>query len=229
MQLSRRLEMVANLVTKGNRVADIGCDHAYTSIYLVKEKIAPYVLAMDVNQGPLKKAKANIAAYRMTEQIETRLSNGAEKLNCGEVETVLLSGMGGLLMIRILSEKKEIVDELNELILQPQSEITLVRHFLHDQGFSIEREEMLKEDGKYYIAIKAVRGKEVYDKEVYYQFGKELLIRKDSTLKEFLNKEKTMRMNIVKSLQEKDTEQAKKRLEELEHELQLIEEAYQFF
>lgn len=75
MQLSKRLQAVTEMVTNGNKVADVGCDHAYTSIYLIERKIAPSVIAMDVNKGPLKIAAANIAAYRKTEYIETRLSD----------------------------------------------------------------------------------------------------------------------------------------------------------
>ena len=240
MQLSKRLQSVANLVTKGQRVADIGCDHAYTSIYMVKKEIATHVIAMDINKGPLEKAKANVKAYRYEDIIETRLSDGAKKLEVGEVDALLISGMGGALMIKILSERMDVFHSLNEVILQPQAEIHLVRKFLHEQGFSIIQEIFLKEDGKYYVAMKAKnlrnmqedeRAKVVaqygdsYDKECFYYYGKLLLEKKQEVLHEFLNREIRMRQEIVESLKEMKTENTMKRREELNKELQILEEA----
>ena len=106
MQLSKRLRAAAGMVTKGNIVADVGCDHAYTSIYLCKEGIAPRVIAMDVNKGPLQGAKTHVEQAGLSEQIDIRLSDGLQKLMPGEADTVLLCGMGGLLMIKILSLRK---------------------------------------------------------------------------------------------------------------------------
>ena len=133
MQLSNRLLAAAGMVTKGNVVADIGCDHAYTSIYLCQAGIAPRVIAMDVNKGPLRGAMAHVEEAKLAEQIDIRLSNGLEKLLPGEADTVLLCGMGGLLMIKILSDYPETTASVKELILQPQSEVGEVRHFLHKQ------------------------------------------------------------------------------------------------
>ena len=211
MQLSKRLQSVADLVTKGIRVADIGCDHAYTSIYMMKEAIATHVIAMDINKGPLEKAKANIKAYRYQDQIEVRLSDGAQKLNVGEVDALLLSGMGGALMIRILSNRMDVFHSLDEVILQPQAEIHLVRRFLHEQQFVIVNEVFLKEDGKYYVAMKARNLRKMeeserttmkekyglsYDKECYYYYGKDLLNEKHEVLEQFLHREVNMREEI---------------------------------
>ena len=76
MELSARLKAVAGMVTKGNRVCDVGCDHGYISIYLVKNGVSPYVYAMDVNKGPLLRAKEHILDYGYTDKIETILSDG---------------------------------------------------------------------------------------------------------------------------------------------------------
>lgn len=229
MLLSKRLMTVANCVTKGNRVADIGCDHAYTSIYLIKEQIATHVIAMDINKGPLERANANIRGYRMQEQIETRQSNGAKGLQVGEVDTLLISGMGGALMVNILSERKDVFFGCREVVLQPQSEIHLIRRFLHDNGWSIQMEEMLKEDGKYYVIIKAVPGQEAYERDVFYTYGKRLIEIKHPVLREYLEKEKGVRMQIQSSLQEVSTEKSRARLHELTKELNSIEEALGYY
>ena len=142
MQLSKRLSMAVGMITKGNIVADVGCDHAYTSIYLCQEKIAPKVIAMDVNKGPLANAKAHIEQAGLTNQIQIRLSDGLQALSEEEVDTVLLCGMGGLLMIKILSDYPNVTKTVKEFVLQPQSEVAEVRHFLHKYGYKIEKEHM---------------------------------------------------------------------------------------
>ena len=150
MELSVRLEAVAKMVTKGNRVCDVGCDHGYISIYLVKNNISPYVYAMDVNKGPLERAKEHIKTYGYADKIETILSDGLIALDDRESDALVCAGMGGKLVNKILTEGMEKVKKMQELILQPQSEIHLVRAFLREQGFYIDREDMVFEDGKYY-------------------------------------------------------------------------------
>lgn len=244
MQLSKRLQSVANLVTRGLRVADIGCDHAYTSIYMMREGIATHVIAMDINKGPLEKAKANVRAYRYGEQIETRLSDGAKKLEVGEVDALLISGMGGALMIKILSDRMDVFRSLQEVVLQPQAEIHLVRRFLHQQGFVITNETFLKEDGKYYVAMKAknlhTMSKDEadkslaqyglsYEKECYDYYGKLLLEEKHPILEEFLHREISMRKEIQEKLKEKVTANTAKRLEELDYEIGTLNDAISFY
>ena len=227
MQLSRRLTTVAEFVTKGNKVADIGCDHAHTSIYLVEKGIAGSSIAMDVNKGPLERAKENIARFGYEDRITTRLSDGAKELEPGEVETLLISGMGGLLMNKILSESIEVVKNAKELVLQPQSEIALVRKYIHELGFQIEKEEMLIEDEKYYIAIKAKNaGKtEYYEKDIFYRYGKVLLEEKHPVLKQFLENGKSSYEKIVADISGSESEKTKERCRELQDELKAIGEA----
>ena len=104
MELSKRLYAVAGLVTEGASVADIGTDHGYVPIYLVESGIASKVIALDVNQGPLHRARMHIVGHGLGDRIETRLSDGLAMIRPGEVETVIASGMGGPLTIRILQE-----------------------------------------------------------------------------------------------------------------------------
>jgi len=148
MQLSLRLKTVADSVTGGSRVADVGCDHAYIAIHLAENNIAPRVIAMDVNKGPLSKARDNIELRGLKDRIETRLSDGLARLTPGEADTVVIAGMGGALMARILTDGETDLNEVKELILQPQSEIFLVRRYLHENGYRIESEKMEKEDEK---------------------------------------------------------------------------------
>ena len=137
MELSKRLLAVASLVTPGSIVADIGTDHAYIPLYLIQEKKAPGAIAMDVNEGPLLRAEEHVRDAGLTEQIRLRRSDGLEQLSLGECDCAVIAGMGGGLMIRILSAHPEITKSLKECILQPQSEIERVRSFLLGGGICV--------------------------------------------------------------------------------------------
>lgn len=154
--LSGRLRMLAELVTKGYRAADVGCDHGFLSIYLIQQGICSRVLAMDVRKGPLTAAQEHIAACGLETYIESRLSDGLAALCPGEAETLICAGMGGPLMEKILRDGMEKARGLKELILQPQSEVGAFRRFLRREGFRILAEDAVCEDGKYYFAMKAV-------------------------------------------------------------------------
>lgn len=227
MQLSNRLLAATGMVTKGNIVADVGCDHAYTSIYLCQEGIAPKVIAMDVNKGPLAGAKAHVEQAGLLEKIDLRLSDGLAALAPGEADTVLLCGMGGLLMIKILSAYPETTASMKELVLQPQSEIGEVRKFLHKQGYRITKEHMLKEEGKFYVMMRAEQCAECqqYASECEYLYGRLLLESKNEVLGEFLDREYRLRKDVLEALSGQETENARARREGLRQEFALIEEA----
>lgn len=148
--LSDRMAAVARLVPAGVTACDIGCDHGFVAIYLVEEKICPRVIAMDINKGPLLRAREHIAGASLSTYIDTRLSDGLEKLRPGEAECMIAAGMGGRLVVKILSDYPEKTGSLRYLVLQPQSELALVRSCLRRQGFVIRREDMVLEEGKFY-------------------------------------------------------------------------------
>lgn len=152
--LSARMRALTDMVTAGNRVCDVGCDHGWVSIYLVQQGISLRVLAMDVRQGPLSRAQEHIRQQGLEAYIETRLSDGVAALKAGEADTVICAGMGGRLMRRILEEGREKLAAMEELILQPQSEVADFRAYLRQTGYVTLAEDMVFEDGKYYPIIK---------------------------------------------------------------------------
>lgn len=152
--LSRRLQAVADLVSPGKRVCDVGCDHGYVSIYLIESGRADAVLAMDVNRGPLERARINVEKHGLTGYITLRLSNGLDAYRTGEAQSLVIAGMGGRLMQSILTKDKEKTEDFEELILQPQSELILFRKFLRTEGYTIVQEEMILEGGKFYPMMK---------------------------------------------------------------------------
>lgn len=150
IKLSKRMQAVAGLVPHGVTVCDVGCDHGFVAIYLIKERICPKVIAMDINKGPLMRAEEHIRAAGLSSYIETRLSDGVTALKAGEADCMIAAGMGGRLIVKIMEDGFEKLKRMRYLILQPQSELSFVRGFLRRQGFRISKENMVFEDGKFY-------------------------------------------------------------------------------
>ena len=225
MQLSQRLSSVASMVTAGNCLADVGTDHGYVPIYLYERNIIPHAIAMDVNKGPLERAALHIAESGMKDAIETRLSDGLTALKIGEADSIVIAGMGGPLMIRILSAYPEVTDSAKELILQPQSEIAEVRIWLYEQGYEIIEEHMVYEDGKYYPMFKAVKNSEARKLSfLECKFGNlEVLAEKD-VLKEFVLRELSNKRSILQKLSEEATEKSRERAEEIKKMIEELEE-----
>ena len=224
MELSKRLQAVADRVTFGLKVADIGTDHGYIPIYLVENKKNPSAVAMDINKGPLKKAEENIALHGLEGYIETRLSNGAEKLQCKEADSIVIAGMGGGLVIRIMEQDEEIFKNVKEFILQPQSEIWKVRKYLMENDYKIIQEDMVLEDGKFYPMMKVINGKTEHYSMTELQYGKFLLQDRHPVLKQFLEKEFRIKEGIYQNLNENHSGNIQ-RMNELEEELKQIKEA----
>lgn len=223
MELSKRLYAVASLVTEGASVADIGTDHGYIPIFLTKNGIIKKAIAMDVNQGPLERAKMHIIGYGLKDRIETRLSDGLKKLNPGEVDTIIVAGMGGGLTIRILSNSPEAVASLKYMILQPQSEIDEVRKYLVENGFHIVREDMVEEDGKFYPMMLVMHKEDCESYEKYeLLYGKRLIENAHPVLMKFLEREISIKDSILRQLlKHKDSESAKYRYEQIKKELEV--------
>lgn len=226
MKLSKRLEMVAALVPRGCRLADIGTDHGYVPIYLVQKGQISHAIAMDVRSGPLRRARAHIERYDLTGHIEIRLSDGLKELQAGEADTVVIAGMGGELMIRILEAGKHVWNSISTWVLAPQSELHKVRHYLQQQGFVIAEETMLAEEGKYYTVMRVERGNMQYTREIDFLYGKYLLDCRHPVLKSFLKKEMRQTEVILTRLEEQSSKNAGWRREELKRVLAQMKEAY---
>lgn len=232
MELSKRMQAVADLVTVGNKVVDIGTDHAYIPIYLIEKDISPSVIAMDINEGPLRIAENHIKEKHLGNKIQLRLSNGFEKIMPFEAETAIIAGMGGALVIRILGAYPAVSKSIQEIILQPQSEIAKVREYLLNSGFSIVDEDMVVEEGKYYPMMKVCVSEEKCfsmwnDAEL--EFGKVLLEKKHPVLYQFLNRELHIREDILKKLNKQDGERIAARYRELQQEIATIQKGLEYY
>ena len=228
IQISRRLQSVAAFVQEGKRLADVGCDHGYIPIYLLQKKKIEKAIAMDINQGPLMRAKEHIQEWGLENYIDTRLSDGVKALKPNEVQSVVIAGMGGPLMEKILTEGNEVLQTVTEL-LQPQSEIGHFRRFLIENGYEITHEEMILEDGKYYPIMRAVHGKAKEQTEAEYLYGKKLLQNRNPVLKEFLDREQVKAEELLEKLKNSQTPSAKARISELEKEWKDRKEALTYY
>ena len=224
VRLSKRMRLVADMVHE-KRVVDIGCDHAFVSIYLAQKPDMERVIAMDVKTGPIDIAKANVAAYMLADKIDVRMSDGFAKLTKGEADAAVIAGMGGYLMIDILDAGKEHLENGIRLVLQPQSDIPEVRRYLDSVGYIIEDEDMLIEDGKYYTIMRAVPREEnlVEYTEDDYNYGPILLKKKHTVLRKFLEFSREKSLAIVEKLNATGSGKSKERVKQLSTEIEYNE------
>ena len=222
MNLSKRLNAVAGQITIGNTVADIGTDHGYIPIYLTLNNLSCKAFAMDVNEGPLMRARDNICKYNVEGKVVTRLSDGLKGLAEGEAQSIVIAGMGGLLTIRILTDGEAVAKSADELILSPHSDVHLVREYLAANGYNIINEDMVLEDGKFYFILKVVKGNMEIKDDVEKFFGKYLIERKEETMGMYLKKEEAKRLSILDKMAASDNAE---RIMELQAELKLIRKA----
>lgn len=228
MKLSKRLEAVVSFVRPGSRVADIGTDHGYVPIWLLDHGVAEYAIAMDVRPGPLERAEEHRRQHKLEDKMEIRLSDGLKELREGEADTVVIAGMGGELMLRILTKGAHVWNSVTDWILSPQSEWNTFRHGLETMGFMTGREIMLCEEGKYYIVLQVRRGAMHYQQEIAYRYGYDLLQQKSPVLKDYLNREVQQLLAIEKGLSQQDTPGPGilARLAEVRQELGYVREAF---
>ena len=154
LPLSTRLLACAGFVNKGDRVADIGCDHGYLSIHLLTNGIARSCIASDVAKGPLQSAKDNARKFGVSENITFHLSDGVQSIP-RDFDTLVCAGMGGDTMIHILQSAPWLKSERYRLILQCQSKRPELRKWLYENGFAIRRETLAK-DGKFCYPVTEV-------------------------------------------------------------------------
>lgn len=229
--MSKRIEKLVELFPGARSVADIGCDHGYTSILLAKAGKAEKIIACDIGQAPLESAKKNILHEGLTDRIECRLGDGLEPIKSFEAESVLISGMGGPLMMEILDKR---IEEFSFAVLSPQSDFANFRRFLFDR-MDILKEEYLEESGKFYRLFLAGKKRDLHkvikepgeiEKEkrfrksaVEWEYGWIPLQKKDPVLKRMLEKEERLYREVFE----------KKQVDEVREKLSLVEKALSFY
>ena len=185
--ITPRFRKILELIPNCNTVADIGTDHAYIPVYIVNKGEAKKAIAMDLREGPLKRAEATVVKYNAKDKTELRLSDGLEKLSPDEADVIVIAGMGGLLINEIL--EKNAKKHKNALfVLQPMTAEVEVRKYLEDNGFVIVDERLAREDNKIYQVMSVRFGKMKIENEVNYHLGIKLFENNDENLEYAINK-----------------------------------------
>jgi tRNA (adenine22-N1)-methyltransferase len=187
--LSNRLLACASFVRSGDRVADIGCDHGYLGIHLLKENIASFIIASDINEGPLQSAKRNAEKFGYSEQMAFYLSDGVRNIP-REFDVLVCAGMGGDTMIHILENAPWLKKEQYRMILQCQSKRPELRKYLYENGFSIVDELIVDDEKIYQIVCAEYTGDAICANEYELMFGKINIKRRDELLFELLRRTK---------------------------------------
>ncbi len=226
MKLSERLAAVAALITKGNSIADIGTDHGYIPIYMAMSGSTDKAIAMDVNEGPLLRARDNINKYKVEKLVTTRLSDGLNRLKPYEAESIVIAGMGGLLIEKILKANTATAHSARELILSPHSDSDVVRHYLITNNWQIDAETMVYDEGKYYTVLRAVNGRMNALAPWELMYGRELLNEHNLVLYEYLNTELDKKNTIMSRLSPYSNHS---RVKQLKYELELIMKGLEYY
>ena len=248
MQLSKRLQMAASLIGEGYLLVDVGTDHGYVPITLMEQGKISGAYALDIHMGPLKRAMVHIEQGGWKGKIIPVQSDGLRGL-CAEKmvspAALLIAGMGGELIISILESSWEKVWRFERIVLSPHSDVENVRRFLHEKHMCIIQEEMLKEDGKYYVFLVCVHqepilynvcnekpdnGEDIISR-VEQKYGKYLLEHKNAVLLEYLYRQHRKLQDLQKNMMKaaKTSTRAVERLQQIQEELCINEKAMEYY
>lgn len=219
MLLSERLRTIANFVPKNSIVGDIGTDHGYLPVYLIENKISKKVIATDISSNSLKKIIQHVESKGLKNFIDIRLGDGLDVLKPFEIDTVVIAGMGGLLIKDILDNSKEIADTITHFILQPNIASDKLREYLYENNFTIIDEKLVKESDKFYEIIHAKKEKALLNRRIYLEIGEKLIENKDPLLEDFVNFKINLYSDIMKKIKNKNTSRTKERYYELDKKI----------
>ncbi len=206
MKLTNRLLKIASLVDKNKRLADIGTDHGYIPVYLLNKGEIDFAILADINKGPLENARSEVKRNKLENKVDLRLGSGIEVLKKGEVDEVIIAGMGGILIGELLEANKEVAHSVEKLILQPMQAQEELRSYLLNNGYEIIDECLEKEDFRLYeiIVAKYTGNNTSVEDEIYYEVGKKLIENKDELLVEFIENKIKKYNNIIEKLGDKE-------------------------
>lgn len=224
MKLTPRLQSIANHIPKNTVCADIGTDHAYIPIYIVKNAISHKVIATDINKGPLARAKKQIQKEGLESQIETRLGNGLDVIGLFEVDTVIIAGMGGSLIKNILDANKERAKTIKTFILQPMIGQRELREYLIKNKFKTIKEDLVQENRRFYEIIIAEQGSQEIKKDIYLDISESLIESKHALLPSFIDLKKEELLKIIHQCEGEDSIYAEEKLKVCRDKLKDLKE-----
>jgi len=210
IELSPRLKVISDCIIGVNTMADIGTDHGYLPVALVEKKVILTAIACDINEKPLERAKKFIADNDFNKIIETRLGSGLSVLKPGEVDVIVIAGMGGLLIRDLLESEARIAGSVKKIVLQPMNNQWVVRRYLETHGFKICHEDLAKEGNRIYEIIVAEPGTMIISNALDYELGYKSIETKHLLLTAHINRKIFLEEKICDCTREKITADAKK-------------------
>lgn len=168
--LGRRLSVCAQMVRAGARLADIGTDHAYLPVWLALRGDICSAVASDIRPGPLRRARQNILRYGVSGLVSDRLSDGLSAVSPEEADDIVIAGMGGKMIAKIIKEAPWLRNPEKHLILQPMTSVEDLRLFLAENGFAVLEEHSAEEDGHVYSAMLVVYTPELCRQDALYPY-----------------------------------------------------------
>ncbi|TYP54961.1 tRNA (adenine(22)-N(1))-methyltransferase [Thermosediminibacter litoriperuensis] len=227
MKLSERLTAIAHLIPPGTAVADVGTDHAYLPIYLVRNGISRKVIATEVREGPFERARANVKKAGLEEFIEVRLGYGLTPLRPGEAEVAVIAGMGGETIWSIIEKSPDIVNSLSAVIVQPMRYQPKLRKALMDHGFNFIEERVVKSEDRFYEIIVVRKGDPVSYDEIDVLVGPVLKKKKTPEVLGYIKARLDRLFYRLKELEGRNTISAANARESLMREIELLREVYE--
>jgi tRNA (adenine22-N1)-methyltransferase len=226
MKLSKRLQSIVSFVPYNSIVADIGTDHGYVPFKLIESRKSKKIIATDISNESLKKTISQIKKdVMLNEKIITRVGYGLEPIKPFEVDTVIIAGMGGILISDILKQDIKKTDSFVNFILQPMVASTELRVFLNKNCFEIIDEDLVAEDGFIYEVIYAKRGLELISDEIYFEIGRKLIQKRHPLLNEFIYKKIEESHSIISKLDNHPSSlKAQERRQDLEKKIAKYQE-----
>lgn len=201
--LSPRLNKISELINDSDVTADIGTDHAYLPVSLVFRGKSKYVIASDIKNGPLKRAESTVKKYDMSDFISLRQGAGLETISLTDnVDTIVIAGMGGLVISSILENSPEVLNRADKIILQPMTMVPELRDYLYKGSFKNIKEFLAVEENKIYNIISAEPGKDKYEElaPVELFLGRSLINEQPEYFSAYINRQKNKVQNIIEGL-----------------------------
>lgn len=228
MELSLRLRTICNMIDNCKTIADIGTDHGYIPIYLIKNKMCEFAIACDINKGPLEKAEENIKLENLEDNISLRLGSGFDVITPGEANAAIIAGMGGHLIKDLIESGMEVFKSLDYLILQPVQNPDVLRKYIYDSGFEVVKEELCIDEKIFYeiIKIRYANANENIRKvqnDIFYEVSYDLIKQKHPLVNNFIQYKINRYRNILEYIQE-DSSLANLRKKEVKEKIHKLEE-----
>jgi len=204
INLSKRLAMVASFVRSDAKIVDVGCDHALLDIYLAERYPHLKAIAIDLREGALAQARSNVIKYQMGEVITLRLGDGLDVVDKNEIDTIAISGLGCPKIIDILTKDKHKLDNVDDIIIQSNTDYYDVRKNICLMGYYIDDEVLVKESDIIYLIIHFKRGSKEYSEDDYL-FGPFLRLNKNDLYKELIQIDINKKEILLKLIPQKYT------------------------